>query len=117
RHFFCDLPADAAAVAEVDQLLDRRATEIAGIIVEPLVQGAGGMLFHDVDVLRALRALADRHQLLLIFDEVFTGFGRTGSMFASDTVAPDIVALSKALTGGTMPLAATIARDVVFEAF
>jgi adenosylmethionine-8-amino-7-oxononanoate aminotransferase len=117
QHFFCDLPVGEAAVAALERLIDRRADEIAGIIVEPLVQGAGGMVFHDVDVLRVLRALADRHQLLLIFDEVFTGFGRTGAMFASDAVAPDIVALSKALTAGTVPLAATIARDVVFEAF
>jgi adenosylmethionine-8-amino-7-oxononanoate aminotransferase len=117
RHFFYDLPANETAVAALERLLDRRAAAIAGIIVEPLVQGAGGMLFHDLDVLRALRSLADRHQLLLIFDEVFTGFGRTGTMFASDAVAPDIVTLSKALTAGTMPLAATIARDAVFEAF
>ena len=117
QHFFCDLPAGEAAVVALEQLLERRAEEIAGIIVEPLVQGAGGMLFHGVDVLRTLRALADRYQLLLIFDEIFTGFGRTGAMFASNAVAPDIVALSKALTGGTMPLAATIARDRVFQAF
>jgi adenosylmethionine-8-amino-7-oxononanoate aminotransferase len=117
RHFFCDLPANETVTAVLERLLDRRAAEIAGIIVEPRVQGAGGMLFHDVDVLRALRSLADRHRLLLIFDEVFTGFGRTGTMFASDMVAPDIVTLSKALTAGTMPLAATIARDCVFEAF
>ena len=117
QHFSCDLPVGEAAVAALKQLLDRHADEIAGIIVEPLVQGAGGMLFHDVDVLRRLRAIADRYQGLLIFDEVFTGFGRTGTMFASDMVAPDIVTLSKALTAGTMPLAATIARDAVFEAF
>jgi adenosylmethionine-8-amino-7-oxononanoate aminotransferase len=91
--------------------------EIGGIIVEPPVQGAGGMLFHDVDVLVRLRRLADRHQVLLIFDEIFTGFGRTGAMFASEAVAPDIVTLSKALTGGTLPLAATIARRAVFDAF
>ncbi len=119
RHLFCDLPADAEAVAAIEQLLDRHAEEIAGIVVEPLVQGAGGMRFHGADVLRCLRALADRHRALLIFDEIFTGFGRTGSMFAgaSAGVVPDIVALSKALTGGTLPLAATIARDHVFEAF
>jgi adenosylmethionine-8-amino-7-oxononanoate aminotransferase len=117
QHFSCDLPVGEAAVAALKQLLDRHADEIAGIIVEPLVQGAGGMLFHDVDVLRRLRAIADRYQGLLIFDEVFTGFGRTGTMFVCDAVAPDIVTVSKALTAGTMPLAATIARDVVFEAF
>ncbi len=75
------------------------------------------MLFHDVAVLRALRAAADRHDLLLIFDEIFTGFGRTGSLFACEAVVPDIVTLSKALTGGTLPLAATVATAKVFEAF
>ena len=76
------------------------------------MQGAGGMRFHDAGVLRTLRALADRHDILLIFDEIFTGFGRTGAMFAFQDagVVPDIVTLSKALTGGTLPLAATIAR-------
>jgi adenosylmethionine-8-amino-7-oxononanoate aminotransferase len=117
RHLFCDLPFDEAAAARLERLLDRHAGEIAAIIVEPLVQGAGGMKFHGVDVLRRLRELADRHALLLIFDEIFTGFGRTGSMFASEAVAPDIVTLSKALTGGTLPLAATIARREVFDAF
>jgi len=77
------------------------------------------MRFHDADVLRRLRALADRYELLLIFDEVFTGFARTGTMFACEAagVVPDIVTLSKALTGGTLPLAATIARRNVFDAF
>ena len=117
RHLFCDLPRDEEAFAQLAGVVARHADEIAGIIVEPLVQGAGGMLFHDVDVLERLRRLADRHRLLLIFDEIFTGFGRTGAMFASEAVAPDIVTLSKALTGGTMPLAATIARRAVFDAF
>ena len=95
------------------------AGDIAGIIVEPLVQGAGGMKFHDAAVLKRLRALADKYDLLLIFDEVFTGFGRTGTMFACEAagVTPDIVALSKALTGGTLPLAATVATRKVFDAF
>src|SRR5258706_257776 len=84
-----------------------------------LAQGAGGMRFHDADVLRRLRAAADRYDLLLIFDEIFTGFGRTGAMFACESagVVPDIITVSKALTGGTLPLAATIARRKVFEAF
>jgi adenosylmethionine---8-amino-7-oxononanoate aminotransferase len=117
RHLFCDLPRDDASAAALERMLERHAEEIAGIIVEPLVQGAGGMLFHDADVLHRLRALADRYETLLIFDEIFTGFGRTGVMFAADQVAPDIITLSKALTGGTLPLAATIARDAVFDAF
>jgi adenosylmethionine-8-amino-7-oxononanoate aminotransferase len=114
-----DLPHNDESAAELDRLLASRAEEIAGIIVEPLVQGAGGMLFHDASVLKRLRALADRYQLLLIFDEIFTGFGRTGSMFACEAanVVPDIITLSKALTGGTLPLAATVAQRRVFDAF
>src|SRR3977135_3279347 len=100
-------------------MLEHHAEKLAGIIVEPLVQGAGGMRFHDAAVLRRLRELADRCGLLLIFDEIFTGFGRTGTMFACEAagVAPDIITLSKALTGGTLPLAATIATRQVFDAF
>jgi adenosylmethionine-8-amino-7-oxononanoate aminotransferase len=77
------------------------------------------MLFHDAAVLRRLRQAADRYDLLLIFDEIFTGFGRTGTLFAAAAaeVVPDIVALSKALTGGTMALAATVAQRKVFDAF
>jgi adenosylmethionine-8-amino-7-oxononanoate aminotransferase len=86
-------------------------------VVEPLVQGAGGMRFHDAAVLRTLRAAADRYDLLLIFDEIFTGFGRTGTLFACEAVVPDIITLSKALTGGTLPLAATVANRKVFDAF
>jgi adenosylmethionine-8-amino-7-oxononanoate aminotransferase len=112
-----DLPQDEASIATFERVLARHADGLAGIIVEPLVQGAGGMRFHDAAVLRRLREAADRHDLLLIFDEIFTGFGRTGTMFASESVTPDIVTLSKALTGGTLPLAATIARDKVFVAF
>jgi adenosylmethionine-8-amino-7-oxononanoate aminotransferase len=77
------------------------------------------MRFHEAAVLRRLRQAADRYQLLLIFDEIFTGFGRTGSLFACEAagVEPDIIALSKALTGGTLPLAATVANRKVFDAF
>jgi len=119
KQVIAELPVDASSREAFDTFVDRHAHELAGIIVEPLVQGAGGMLFHDADVLRTLRAAADRHGLLLIFDEIFTGFGRTGAMFACEAanVVPDIVTLSKALTGGTMGLAATIAKSSVFEAF
>jgi adenosylmethionine-8-amino-7-oxononanoate aminotransferase len=118
-HHIVDLPDNEERVAALDTLLADRGGDIAGIIVEPLVQGAGGMKFYDASVLKQLRALADRYDALLIFDEVFTGFGRTGTMFACEAagVTPDIVALSKALTGGTLPLAATIATKKVFEAF
>jgi adenosylmethionine-8-amino-7-oxononanoate aminotransferase len=119
RQYLLDLPDDDENAAALDRVLQRNASEIAGLIVEPLVQGAGGMRFYDAATLRKLRAAADRHGLLLIFDEIFTGFGRTGAMFASESagVTADIVCLSKALSGGTLPLAATVARKHVFEAF
>jgi adenosylmethionine-8-amino-7-oxononanoate aminotransferase len=118
ENFVLDLPRNEESTAALEQFLARHGAEIAGIVVEPLVQGAGGMLLHDANVLHTLRAAADRHDVLLIFDEIFTGFGRTGAMFACDTgVVPDIVTLSKALTGGTLPLAATVARRHIFEAF
>lgn len=114
-----DLPTDEAKAAALDALLAARGHEIAAILVEPLVQGAGGMLFHAPEVLRTLRALADKHGVLLVFDEIFVGLGRTGSLFAMEAagIEPDIVTLSKALTGGTLPLSAAIASDAVFEAF
>jgi adenosylmethionine-8-amino-7-oxononanoate aminotransferase len=114
-----DLPTDETSAAVFERALGQRAEEIAAIIVEPLVQGAGGMRFHEAPVLRALRTVADRYDILLIFDEIFTGFGRTGSLFAFQGagVTPDIVTLGKALTGGTLPLAATVARKRVFDGF
>jgi len=119
EHVIVDLPDDEAKTAALDAVMRRHADRIAGLIVEPLVQGAGGMLFHDGATLQRLRELADHHGVLLVFDEIFTGFGRTGSLFACEqaAVVPDIVTLSKALTGGTLPLAATVARKRVFEAF
>ena len=114
-----DLPADDAAEAALERVLTEHGHEIAAMIVEPRVQGAGGMLFHDDAVLRRLRRLADAHGVLLIFDEIFVGFGRTGDLFACEGsgVVPDIVTLSKALTGGTLPLSAAIANAKVFDAF
>ena len=112
-----DLPVDAASEAALDAALTQHGAEIAAIIVEPRVQGAGGMLFHGDEVLRTLRRLADKHGVLLIFDEIFVGFGRTGDLFActGSGVIPDIVTLSKALTGGTLPLSAAIARKPIFD--
>ncbi len=119
RNHIVDLPDNDERAAALDRLLAQRAGDIAGIVVEPLVQGAGGMKFHDARMLKLLRGLADKHDLLLIFDEIFTGFGRTGTIFACEAagVAPDIITLSKALTGGTLGLAATIATRKVFEKF
>ena len=119
EHLCVALPTDEPSTEALRRVLERDADKLAGIIVEPLVQGAGGMRFHATETLRRLRELADRYDLLLIFDEIFTGFGRTGTMFGYEAagVAPDIITLSKALTGGTLPLAATIASRRVFDAF
>jgi len=97
----------------------RRKDRIAVVVVEPLVQAAGGFLFHDAEVLRFLRHTCTEAEVLLCFDEIAVGFGRLGSMFACEAagVVPDIITLSKALTGGTLPLAATVATDEVFQAF
>jgi adenosylmethionine---8-amino-7-oxononanoate aminotransferase len=119
EQIIADLPRTEDEMLALDALIAQHFDELAGIIVEPLVQGAGGMIFHDAIVLSRLRTLADKYDLLLIFDEIFTGFGRTGTMFACESagVVPDIICLSKALTGGTMPLAATVARQKIFDAF
>jgi adenosylmethionine-8-amino-7-oxononanoate aminotransferase len=116
---FADLPRDARQAQTLDALLASRRDEIAAVIVEPLVQGAGGMRFHDEQTFAEVADAARRNGVLLIADEIFTGFGRTGSLFACDQTDawPDIICLSKALTGGTMALAATIASREVFEAF
>jgi adenosylmethionine-8-amino-7-oxononanoate aminotransferase len=114
-----DLPRDAPSIIAFDRFLEVHAEGLAGIIVEPLIQGAGGMIFHDPETLRRIRAAADRHGLILIFDEVFTGFGRTGAMFACAAagVTPDIVTLSKALTGGAMGMGAAVATTRIFDGF
>lgn len=116
-----DLPRDAVTEAAFIETLAQRGSEIAGIIVEPLVQGAGGMKFHDASVLTFLRRICDMpsNGHLLILDEIMTGFGRLGTMFACEQagIVPDIITLSKALSGGTLPLSAAIARQHVFQAF
>jgi adenosylmethionine---8-amino-7-oxononanoate aminotransferase len=93
--------------------------EVAAVIMEPLVQGAAGMLMHPHGYLSGVRELCDRHGVLLILDEVATGFGRTGRMFACEHegVAPDLLCLAKGLTGGYLPLAATLATEEVYEGF
>ena len=109
-------PGDAG---DLERILALREEEIAAVIVEPLVQGAAGMLVQPPGYLRAVRELCDAFGVLLICDEVATGFGRTGTMFAceQEEVAPDFLCLAKGLTGGYMPLAATLATERVYEGF
>jgi adenosylmethionine-8-amino-7-oxononanoate aminotransferase len=109
-------PGDAA---ELERVLAVHEEEIAAVIVEPLVQGAAGMLTHPPGYLRAVRELCDSFGVLLICDEVATGFGRTGTMFAceQESVAPDLLCLAKGLTGGYLPLAATLATERIYEGF
>jgi adenosylmethionine---8-amino-7-oxononanoate aminotransferase len=115
EQFLAELPDSEEKRGELDRFLGKNRKEIAAVIIEPLVQGAGGMKFHGPGVLTDLKALCERHGLLLIFDEIFTGFGRTGTLFACEQagVVPDIICLSKALTGGTMPLAATVSTEQI----
>jgi adenosylmethionine---8-amino-7-oxononanoate aminotransferase len=109
-------PGDAAGLAA---LLEKQAGRVAAVIVEPLVQGAAGMLVHPPGYLRAVRELCERHDVFLICDEVATGFGRTGRMFACEheDVTPDFLCLAKGVTGGYLPLAATLTTERVYEGF
>jgi len=110
---------DIECLNRLDQILSEHANEIAAIIVEPLLQGAGGMIVHPEEFLAGVRRLTTAHDVLLIADEVLTGFGRTGRMFACERagVMPYIMCVAKGLTGGFLPLAATITTDRVHEAF
>lgn len=113
------LPVDDAGFEGFESILRAGRDRIAAVILEPLVQAAGGMKFHTADVLRRIAETCRTHDILLILDEIATGFGRTGSLFACEQagICPDIVTLSKALTGGTLPLAATVAGDRVYDGF
>lgn len=119
KQYVVDIPSGEYSFADFEAVLDDIAKNVAGIIIEPLVQGAGGVKFYSPDVLAEIHRLAKAHDILVIADEVATGFGRTGTMFACEQagITPDIMCVGKALTGGMIPLAATIATDEVFEAF
>src|ERR1700680_4301813 len=106
-------------VQQLETLLEQTHERIAAVIAEPLLQGAGGMIVHPVEFLQKVRELCTRYDVLLIADEVLTGFGRCGRMFACELadVVPDIMCLSKGLTGGFLPMAATVCTDRVHEAF
>jgi adenosylmethionine-8-amino-7-oxononanoate aminotransferase len=112
-------PMTEDCVAALEELIDREGDNVAAIIVEPLLMGAGGMRMYSEETLRGLHAAARDRGVLFIADEVLTGFGRTGALFACDRagIAPDIICLSKGLTGGTMPLGATVATEEIFSAF
>jgi adenosylmethionine---8-amino-7-oxononanoate aminotransferase len=109
-------PGDAA---DLERVLTAHHEEVAAVIIEPLVQGAAGMLIQPSGYLRAVRELCDRFGVLLICDEVATGFGRTGTMFACEQegVAPDLMCLAKGITGGYLPLAATLATEEIYAGF
>ena len=106
-------------VQSLRQLLEEKHRQIAAVVVEPLLQGAGGMIVHPVEFLQQIRALCSQYDVLLIADEVLTGFGRCGKMFACDVagIVPDLMCISKGITGGFLPLGATLCTETIHEQF
>jgi adenosylmethionine-8-amino-7-oxononanoate aminotransferase len=119
RNYTMDIPTDEYSFAEFSETLAAIHGSVAGLIIEPLVQAAGGFRFHSADILSEIRRVCREHEILFIADEIATGFARTGSMFACHeaAISPDILCVGKALTGGHMPLAATLTSAEVFNAF
>jgi adenosylmethionine-8-amino-7-oxononanoate aminotransferase len=109
----------APTTEAITSILSRNTGQVAAVILEPLVQGAAGMQMHSPSFLAEVRRLCDQHDTLLIADEVMTGFGRTGTLFACEqaNITPDLLCLAKGLTGGILPLAATVVREKIYEAF
>jgi adenosylmethionine-8-amino-7-oxononanoate aminotransferase len=116
---FDGIRVSAGDVEGLERVLAERGGEVAALIMEPLVQGAAGMVLHPDGYLRAVRELCDKYDVLMIVDEVATGFGRTGTMFACEQegVVPDLMSVAKGLTGGYLPLAATLATERIYEGF
>ena len=119
KQYCIRLPLDEYDFSEFDMLMEGIGNTLAAVVIEPLVQGAGGMKFHSPDVLAEIYRITKKHGILFIADEIMTGFYRTGSLFACNEagIIPDIMCLGKALTGGTMTLAATLARQYIYDAF
>lgn len=119
RQFFLDIPNDEYSLSEFRETVKSIADNVAAIIIEPLVQGAGGMKFHSPDILYEIHKIAKENNILFIADEIMTGFYRTGNKFACDEagICPDIMTIGKSLTGGMISLAATLATNEIFEAF
>jgi len=119
KQYVVELPHDEYSFAEFDSLLAGVHGNIAGLIIEPLVQGAGGLCFHSADVLAEIYRIAKKNNVLFIADEIATGFGRTGNMFACGEagISPDIMCIGKGLTGGEITLGATLVQDEIFSAF
>jgi len=123
EHFFAPTPGHAGGLEPAREalakLLSEHEAEVAAVVMEPVVQGAAGMRFHDPAFVRAARELCDRHDVLLVLDEVFTGYGRTGPMWACEHagVAPDLLCTAKGFSGGVLPMAATLMTERLFQGF